>query len=268
MKEKIKNWLRKYRYCFIWKREWIPIYYRLYKKTVFNLNDWWPDMNWGNWSKDNQAVYLPENIEQIPGGGVKLIARRQNCKGYRWKRLPNGTDIRVYREGFKFSSGCMKSKELYDYGRYLWNVKMPDYIGAFCAVWLYEGNTDEQGIDFYEEIDFELFAKSSCSKTQIVPGVYKGKSHAAAIHTNNHIKCIKPSKRFYWYEIDWQEDYIKFYIGGRLVYHVTENIPTHSLAVVINHGIGQYPKMKDWSDFKIGEVVGEMIIKQFIYIKQ
>ena len=277
MKERIKNWFRKYKFCFIWKRGYTPFvttdeyfmkwFWSSRKLThkaysFIDLNNWWPDMNWGNWSTSDQAVQLPENIEQIPGGGVKLIARRQNCEGYVWKTAPDGSHYKVYKGGFKFSTGCLKSKETYGFGRFLWQCQMPSFIGAWTALWLYEGDDDG-----YREIDFEMFGKNKCGLTQISPGVYKGKDHPTANHYSTRLQCIKPSKRFYWYEMDWQPDYLALYINGRLVFYTTENVPQHEQFVIMSMGIGYYDKMKDWDDFKIGEVVGKMIIKQFIYIK-
>lgn len=272
-KEKLNNWLRQYKYCFIWKRKYYPDI-KLSSIQEFNIffpfDEWWSDMNWGNWQKSNQAVQLPENIIQLPEGGVKLIARRQNCKGYVWKQKPDGTNYKKYTDGFKFSCACLKSKEIYHFGRFIWQCKMPSYTGAFTALWLYKGHTqsiEEPESSFYIEIDFEMFAKSNRKATQISPGVYKGESHATASHNKSNLRCICPSKRFYWYEIDWQSDYLALYINSRLVFYTTENIPQHPQFVVMNHSIGYYKKMKPARVFKIGDILGEMIIKQFIYIK-
>jgi hypothetical protein len=267
--EKIKNWLRQYKYCFLRNRE-----YSLYPLSAttknpviivdefFSPKEWWPDMNWGNWQKENKAVQLPENLIKLPDGGVSLITRRQNCRGYVWKEKPDGTHYKYYTDGFKFSGACLKSKELYHFGRFIWECQMPSYIGAWIALWLYAG--DKNG---YREVDFEMFAKSWWKATQVSPGLYKGETHATSIHNKSNLRCICPSKRFYWYEMDWQLDYLALYINGRLVFYTTENVPQHPQFVIMNHGIGYYPKMKDWSDFKIGEVLGEMIIKRFIYVR-
>lgn len=112
-----------------------------------------------------------------------------------------------------------------------------------------------------------MFAKSWYKATQVSPGVYKGETHATADHNNSSLRCICPSKKFYWYEMDWQPDYLALYINSRLVFYTTENVPQHEQFVIMSMGIGYYDKMKNWDDFKIGEVLGEMIIKQFIYIK-
>ena len=150
-KEKLNNWLRQYKYCFIWNRK-----HKLFKNIVqflvdnnvsvythateFSLENWWPDMNWGNWAEEDQVVQLPENIIRLPEGGAKLITRRQNCMGYVWKTAPDGSHYKDYTGGFKFSGACLKSKETYGFGRFIWECQMPSYIGAWIGLWLYNGH--------------------------------------------------------------------------------------------------------------------------------
>ena len=166
MKEKTKNWLRQFKFCFVWKRKYSPYPLDNTAKNPakfdksFPLNKWWPDMNWGNWSPDNKAVQLPENIIYHPNSGVSLITRRQNCKGYVWKEDPQGgPDYQEWTDGFKFSGACLKSKALYGFGRYLWNVKMPSYIGAWTALWLYKGKVFSKEFNSFINTYYETTQK-------------------------------------------------------------------------------------------------------------
>ena len=274
-KEQLKNRLRQYKYCFIYNRDYTPFPLDATAEdpaimlTSFPLESWWPDMNWGNWAEKDQAVQLPENIIRLPEGGAKLITRRQNCMGYVWKTAPDGSHYKDYTDGFKFSGACLKSKETYGFGRFIWECRMPSYIGAWIGLWLYNGHTqsvEKPEPSFYVEIDFEMFAKSWYKATQVSSGVYKGETHATADHNNSSLRCICPSKRFYWYEIDWQPGYLALYINGRLVFYTTENIPQHEQFVIMSHGIGYFKKMKPYTSFNIGDILGEMIIKQLIHI--
>ena len=66
--------------------------------------------------------------------------------------------------------------------------------------------------------------------------------------------------------MDWQKDYVNFYINGMLVARITDDIPQHELNIVMNLSLGWWDKMKDWSEFKLMERVGELRIHKFVYV--
>lgn len=253
MTENTKNVFRAYKPCFYMPKGSYDLPKTAEIETFENMeNSWIFDLGWGNYDINNQAVFLKKNAWYMPHGGVRLVAQRED-----WNIIHENKYLKV-----RFTSGCLTSKKKFHFGQYYFDAQFPIEIGCWSALWLW----GQDGDKWYEEIDWEQFNKNNFKKNKISVGTYKGQSHATSIHNNSVIKCVCSYRRRKIYMIDWQKDSVSFYINGMLVARITDNVPQHPLNVVLSLGLGWFDKMKDWSEFNVGEIVGQLRIYKFVYI--
>ena len=257
MKENTKNIFRSFRPCIYISKGGYNLPKTAEVDTFENMeNRWLFDLGWGNYNPDSQAAYFRKNAWYLPHGGLRLIAQRED-----WNVI---SDHKYYK--VRFTSGCLTSKKKYHFGQFIWDAQFPIEIGCWGALWLWGANGTGEVPKWYGEIDFEQFNKSKSKARKISTGTYVGETHPASTHNNSVIKCVKPYMERMIYKIDWQKNYVAFYINGMLVMYINDNIPQREMRVVMNLAVGKFDKMKDWSDFGHLEIVGELRIHKFIYI--
>ncbi|MBN2523102.1 MAG: glycoside hydrolase family 16 protein [Bacteroidales bacterium] len=150
----------------------------------------------------------------------------------------NGNDVT-----FNLESGLIRSKELYQYGYYEINAKIPNTTHSVgSSFWLWYSDFCHTDETIYLEID--IFENLSNFPNNHVSHIHKGccgcdeYSYDYNFQTCPGYRCscvgeensnlgYDQSLGFHKYGLDWQQNYIDFYVDDKLIYHVA-SLPRHN----------------------------------------
>ena len=189
-----------------------------------NLHDYPHTPTFGDSHPNRIEVYTSHNRQLcsfesdwnfMKGKKVLLIPKQES----RWST--NTHTIKHY------TSGIIRLSEFTHFGDYHFLVKMPDFIGAWGACWLY-------GAPAFE-LDFEQFSRNHCQRGHIsamqhwwnpdIPistlgyhNIFKGKRFKVKAHKNPVLLSIT-----------WRPTYVTWFINGKEVYHSEINIPQNPM---------------------------------------
>lgn len=118
-----------------------------------------------------------------------------------------------------WSSGRIESKNKFSFqnGRVLVRAKPNDSKGIWPAIWmLAQDETGHDEIDILEYLGQEPYGAWTTNHF----GIFKqgGNKGSSGISTNNYEAW---SQNFHVFEVEWDPEYIKFYIDGKLVFTTT-----------------------------------------------
>lgn len=120
------------------------------------------------------------------------------------------------------NGGEIASKELYKYGSYSAEIKVPDAKSSITGFFLYEEP------DFEKEIDIEIFNDSS--------GSILFTTYSNGEETNNVKKKLPfdPTADFHEYRFDYYLDRAEFYVDGGLMHSFKEGLPEDPMNLYVN----------------------------------
>lgn len=189
-------------------------YFRYGVEWVF----WHPSEHWGNIKDDGNPyiIWLPEQV-QGSQNGIKLI-----------------TDLNSNGEpGIKSGQICLWKTIYRAFGRYRIVAKVPPHgVQYWFAGWLI-------GKECAEEIDiFEMMDSDSKGFTVTLHGLVDCKKK---IVFKRHFRFnVDLSESFHLYEVDWQPDYVAWYLDGmKLCEYRGGYIPTCKMGLIVNNAVAR-----------------------------
>lgn len=128
--------------------------------------------------------------------------------------------VSVSQEGGGYAGGEYRSRGYYSYGFYSVCMKAADCSGVISSFFTYVHNRDE--------IDIEFLGKDT---THVQFNYYL---RGAGGHEYWYDLGFDGAADFHEYAFDWQPDSITWYVDGKAVYRVFENIPTTDTQIMMN----------------------------------
>ena len=184
---------------------------------------------WGN-SEEQYYTNRPENIK-VENGVLKITARREQYMGKSY------TSARILTKG-KFET---------KYGRLEARIKLPRGKGLWPAFWMLGSNFDTIGWPYCGEIDIMEYLGSSPTK---VFGTVHGFGYAGgnAITKSYTLPNSRFDTDFHVFGIEWDENYINFYVDNVLYNQITPSDVTgdwvfnNPFYMILNMAVGgNYP---------------------------
>lgn len=174
--------------------------------NYFNTNNWSKSNGWTNGGVFN-CTWRSTNVNFDKG---KMILTLD-------KDTQGGTT--------PYAGGEYRSNNFYGYGLYKVNMKPAKNIGTDSSFFTYTGPSDNNP---WDEIDIEFLGKDT---TKVQFNYY---TNGVGGHEYLYNLGFDASKGFHTYAFDWQPNYIAWYVDGKEVHRVTENIPTHPGKIMMN----------------------------------
>ncbi|MBN1300455.1 MAG: glycoside hydrolase family 16 protein [Melioribacteraceae bacterium] len=154
--------------------------------------------DWGN-AQLEYDTDRPENASLDGGGNLAITARRESFGGQ------------------PFTSARIKTQGLFEqaYGRFEARIKMPWGPGIWPAFWLLGADIDENPWPQCGEIDIMEYRGQ---QPNLIHGTVHGPGYSAASGVTKSYGLEKGrfDKDFYVYAVEWQEDYIRFFVDDVL----------------------------------------------------
>ncbi len=199
-----------------------------------NSNLWSYNIGTGNngWGNNELQYYSsrPENIK-IENGVLKITARREQYMGQAF------TSARI------LTKGKIETK----YGRIEAKIKLPRGKGLWPAFWMLGSNSDTAIWPQCGEIDIMEYLGNSPTKvfgTVHGPGYFAGN----AITKSYMLPNSRFDTDFHIFGIEWDENYINFYVDDVLYNQITpfdvtgEWVFNKSFYIILNMAVGgNYP---------------------------
>jgi len=147
-----------------------------------------------------------------------------NCT---WRKssaiVGNGAmSMSVVREGNGYAGAEYRTDKTYSYGFYSVCMKAANCSGVISSFFTYTNKP------VWDEIDIEFLGKDM---SHIQFNYYKG---GVGGHEYYFDLGFNASADFHEYAFDWQPDCIVWYVDGKAVYRVTENLPSHPMQIMMN----------------------------------
>ena len=139
-----------------------------------------------------------------------------------------------------YTGGEWRSKDRFGYGLYQVRMKAIKNTGVVTSFFTYTGPTDGTK---WDEIDIEFLGKDT---TKVQFNYFTNGRGQKDEHVHLHNLGFDASQGFHTYGFDWQADHITWYVDGKAVHTVTENLPSTPGKIMMNvwPGIG----VDDWHD--------------------
>lgn len=128
----------------------------------------------------------------------------------------------VKRDGSGYSGAEYRSKNNFSYGFYSVCMKAADCSGVISSFFTYTNQP------VWDEIDIEFLGKDM---TKVQFNYY---TNGVGGHEYLFELGFDASEDFHEYAFDWQKGSITWYIDGKAVYRATENLPSHSMQIMMN----------------------------------
>jgi beta-glucanase (GH16 family) len=180
-------------------------------KIEYEKNGW----QWSNYGNGGLAIYEERNVS-MPNGELHLKPRYGYYNGWEW----NHNYERVYKP-MDYASGMVISKRTFLYGHFTFDVTLPNFRGAWPAIWLYP-----ETIGWAQEIDiFEQFRKDSWwtrFRTQV--GIYRIQPDRIErlTYARQAYRFTPYDKRRHVFELIWKPESITVKIDGRVRFFVDD----------------------------------------------
>lgn len=201
------------------------------KKTVIkdnfnylNYKTW----NVGTWSEVGEEC--PKDINYtlsnaiVNSGKLKLNISQNKFMWYKPSKT-NGAEVR--------------SRNTYGYGYYETKMKPTGASGVISSFYLYADDADE--------IDIEFVGKDT---TRLQINIFNKGTQSGVAHYVD--LGFDASKDYHTYGIQWEKDYITWYVDGNEVYKLTSKdctIPTSNMHMAMDYWVinNNYSGMIDWA---------------------
>lgn len=159
--------------------------------------------DWGNQQLEYDTD-RPENASLDGEGNLAITARREAFGGQ------------------PFTSARIKTEGLFEqtYGRFEARIKMPWGPGIWPAFWLLGSDVDEVGWPQTGEIDI---MESRGQQPSVIHGTVHGPGYSAdaGVTKSYGLEKGRFDTDFYLFAIEWEEDYIRFFVDDVLYQEIT-----------------------------------------------
>ena len=204
---------------------------------------------WGRHIINNHVLqyYTDDRNFELQDGYLNIQGRRETIIACIDSTKPNGkqlADSLFNLRTFYCTSGMLRSREKFQYGKFEIRCKLPAGNGTWPAFWLYGGTCGE----------IDIFEKPWQFHHSITNNLHYD-SAGVAIGDFRFIKSNKRnafSKEFHTYTLVWEPDSLSWYIDNELVrkaYHPYKDCPMElicNLALADDNFWGHTPKRKNW----------------------
>lgn len=126
---------------------------------------------------------------------------------------------------YAYSGAEYRTVDFYGYGYYETSMQPIKNDGVVSSFFTYTGPSDSNP---WDEIDIEILGKDT---TKVQFNYYTN-----GVGGNEYMYDLgfDATEGFHTYGFDWQPDYITWYVDGKAVYTVTENIPSTAGRIMVN----------------------------------
>nr|WP_278487422.1 glycoside hydrolase family 16 protein [Streptococcus equinus] len=149
----------------------------------------------------------------------------------------DGLTLKIDKDQDGYTGGEWRTRECFHYGRYQVRMKAIKNTGVVTSFFTYTGPTDGTK---WDEIDIEFLGKDT-TKVQ-----FNYFTDGVGNHEYLYDLGFDASEDWHTYGFEWQADHITWYVDGKAVHTVTENLPVTPGKIMMNvwPGIG----VDDWLD--------------------
>lgn len=123
-----------------------------------------------------------------------------------------------------FDGGQKRTVDRIGYGSYIANLQTDYAAGSYTAFFMYQGRAEKN-----DEIDIEIYNDGS-RRVDFV-------TWKDGVRTNYLQRKLDfdPTADFYEYGIDYQPEYVAFFVNGELMALFTEDLPESEMYLLANH---------------------------------
>ena len=185
--------------------------FNTYDDTTMERSDWFN-------GKPFDCRWVPKNTV-VNNGTLTLTIDQNTTDEYRY----NGAEWRT--------------REFFGYGMYSVRMQPIRNPGVVSSFFTYTGPSDNNP---WDEIDIEFLGKDT---TKVQFNYY---TNGVGGHEYIYDLGFDASEEWHTYGFEWREDHITWYVDGKVVHTVTENLPSTPGKIMMNvwPGIG----VDDWLD--------------------
>lgn len=187
----------------------------------------------GHYYTDFKNCEVNQGILKLIAKPEKITARTLPYEEDNYRLMCDGKDMGKNLRTFDYTSGMIFSKKKYHYGFYEMRFKSNEGKGIWPAFWLYAGHENEE-IDVFEmngsrntEMHVDVHCPSGCKNYKTTLGLLK-QNWGGYLATSANWKDA-----FNVISIEWQPDYIKWFLNGNTVAYWKGNLP-NSMWVIAN----------------------------------
>lgn len=126
---------------------------------------------------------------------------------------------------YNYSGAEYRTHDQYGYGYYETSMQAIKNDGVVSSFFTYTGPSENNP---WDEIDIEILGKDT---TKVQLNYY---TNGVGNHEFMYDLGFDASEGFHTYGFDWQKDYIAWYVDGKEVYRVTDNIPSTPGRIMMN----------------------------------
>ena len=150
----------------------------------------------------------------------------------------NGGILAMKSFANSYDGAGIQSINTYSYGSFSANIECPQASGTLCTFFLYQPDSEKKS----DEIDIEIYNDGS-RKVDLVTYMLGQKNNYTQV-----ILPFDPSESFHEYRIDYYQDYVSFYIDGKIIKKFTSKLPSHPMQIMSNFW---WPAWMPYPDSKI-----------------
>lgn len=186
-------------------------------------NNYWNIVDRGNNCNNELQYYNPENVN-IKDGFLEIVAKKEEF------------------ESHQYTSGMIDTKNKFEflYGKIIFKAKPATGKGMLSAIWLLPADDS-----FIPEIDV----------IEILGSTYNGSwTGLHYLDSNSKLKSnfanYASNEEFNTYELDWEENEIRYYVNNQLIYITNVGVPNKKMYLIVNLSVGgNWPKNPDNNAF-------------------
>lgn len=194
------------------KGDWGLVWEDEFETSVIDTEKWKVADNGDNYNGEMQ-YYRPENV-LLSNNELALTAKKENYKGH------------------SYTSGMITTEKKFaiKYGKVEFRMKYPSGKGMFPAVWMLpsSGKTSLPEIDIFETVGSE-------ANTMYMVNHRDVNGELRSEHGKTH---IEENWEYHKYEMEWNENELKWFVDGKEVYTINDHIPNESMYLLINLAVG------------------------------
>lgn len=176
---------------------------------------------WTDIINNEVGAYVPENV-QLKEGKLFLLADKKEGE-YGGKKLP-------------YTASAINTRGIFAqaYGYFEIRCKVPQGAGLWPSFWLLPADASNAP---QEIIVFDIFGDKPSEVNFL--SVAKNKE-GKTVKLSNGFQGIDFSKAFHNFGIKWTPSEITYFVDGRQVAQVKENIPSASMYLIVNLAVGGF----------------------------
>lgn len=223
-------------------------------RSPLDLNKWRYGMPWGDFHPGYLHQYYDNNgtLSYVSTEGLVLELRKKPKKIIK-KELPEWRQTDKLSDEFTIPVGVgyVSTKESWKYGWFEALIKLPKGQSYWNAFWLCGEETWPPEIDIFEGYSDEgsEYQSGKSNHRKIQPNLHYGvvEDGTKKMYNPFNNTIAEVTERFVQYACHWEEDFIKIYYDGKLVFQCTDpkiltwyNKPNSQQFLILNHGLHEH----------------------------